>query len=87
METPATSPVSCVLPSYCSLIAVRDTEPFIGQQPVKAAAIFPMENAKSSVLSSILYPFFCAKLFSARSVSAMMTTATERLKTITSEAF
>ena len=38
-----------------------------------------MEKARSSRLSSILYPFFCAKLFSARSVSAMITTATDRL--------
>ena len=43
-----------------------------------------MEKARISRLSSIRYPFFCAKLFSARSVSAIITTATERLIVITS---
>ncbi len=35
-------------------------------------------------MSFILYPFFCAKLFSARSVSARITTDTDKLTIITS---
>ena len=48
ITTPANIPVSCVLPPYCSLIVVLDTEPFIGQQPVNAAARFAIPNARSS---------------------------------------
>ena len=41
IEKDAATDISCELPPYCSPIALLDTEPFTGQQPVMDAAIFP----------------------------------------------
>ena len=55
---------------------LKDTLPLTEQQPVRDAAILPVAHANISALSSSLYPFLNAKLFSARRVSAIITTAT-----------
>ena len=48
MDAPATILINWVFPWYCSPIAVLETDPLIGQQPVSAATRFPAAKAKSS---------------------------------------
>ena len=67
---------TCVFPPYCSFMEVLEILPFTGQHPTAPAARFPAAQARISWRSSSSYPFLDAKLFSDKSVSAMITTAT-----------
>ena len=48
MLSAAMMDISCVLPRNCSPMAVLETLPLTGQEPVKALAIFPMAQERIS---------------------------------------